>query len=79
MLCIKKIKHVTMENSHVMIYAINCVIEKKIFNLLSYAMCHTLYHIHVCIFISNKVYFLIIKSICVRIYDEQNLITEQTL
>lgn len=37
-----------------------------------------LYHIHVCIFISNKVYFLIIKSICERIYDEQNLITEQT-
>lgn len=41
MLCIKKIKHVTMENSHVMIYAINWVIEKKILNLRNYAMCHT--------------------------------------
>lgn len=52
MFCIKKIKYVMMENFYVMIYVINCVIEKKILNFFSYVMCYIYgFILYICMYI----------------------------
>lgn len=49
---LKKIKYVMMENFYVMIYVINCVIEKKILNFFSYVMCYIYgFILYICMYI----------------------------